>query len=93
MTRLGGVLEQAPRIGAVTPTLGGELVHGCHERRRLPGIDAIFNRHHDGAALERDIARHDRRRPVHRRREIEFRTPACSFKRHVSATPGQRTRG
>ena len=67
----GGVLEHAPGIGAVAAPLVLELGDGFEERVAVLRPDAVFDRHQHRPAIMRDLLRGDRRRPVHRRRQID----------------------
>ena len=84
---LGRIFEYTPRIGAVATPFVLERYERFEKRLAVPWINAIFDGDQDRAAVVLDRLRGQRRRPVHRRRQID-RRPCLQFPR-----PGQRNGG
>jgi len=70
---LGSVLKNSPRIGTVTAALLAELFDCREKRLAVMRIDAVFDGNKHRAAIALDVVGQHRRRPMHRRRQVDYR--------------------
>src|SRR5580658_5236285 len=70
---IGGVLINAPAIGAVAAALVAELFNGSEERFAVLWTDAVFDGDQHRTTVLLDVLRDNRRGPMHRRRQVEAR--------------------
>ena len=68
---LGDILKNAPGISAVASPLLPDLLDRGEEFRGIVAVDAVANRHEDGAILVLDLPRQHRRAPMHRRGQVD----------------------
>ena len=68
---LGGILEHAPAIGAVTAPFMSELLNGLQEQWAILRTNAVFDCDEDWPSVLVDRVGREGRRPMHGRREVE----------------------
>lgn len=83
---LGGMLEQAPGVGAVSPSLLAQTLDRGKESIVFLRVDEVFNGDQYRLTIRFRIDSQSRSRPMHRGREIHSGT-AHSFQRQLSAIP------
>src|SRR6202030_513490 len=72
-TVVGGVLENAPVVSAVSAALAGVLSERMEKIDPVLWINTVFHRYEDRASVGFDGMSRDRVRPLHRRRKINIR--------------------
>ena len=68
---IGGILEHAPAVGAVAATLAPEFLKDLQKLLPVLRANTVFDCNQDRASILLDVVGGNRRRPVHRRRQVD----------------------